>query len=57
MKLAAPLPVVILYTTAIIDSDGRALFPDDVYRLDEALEHALATRTLRSPGVRAAGRD
>lgn len=57
VKLAAPLPVVIFYTTAIIDGDGRALFPDDVYRLDEALEHALATRTLRSPGVRAAGRD
>jgi murein L,D-transpeptidase YcbB/YkuD len=44
VKLARPVPVVIFYTTAIIDRDGRALFPADVYRLDEALERALAAR-------------
>ncbi len=51
VKLTAPLPVLIFYTTAIIDGDGKALFPDDVYRLDEALEQALAARTVQLPVV------
>lgn len=44
VQLKAPMPVVIFYTTAIIDGDGRALFPEDVYRLDGALERSLAAR-------------
>jgi len=44
VRLAKPLPVVIFYTTAIVDGAGRPLFSDDLYRLDEALERALAAR-------------
>lgn len=42
VQLKAPMPVLIFYTTAIIDRDGRAIFPADVYRLDDALERNLA---------------
>jgi murein L,D-transpeptidase YcbB/YkuD len=42
VQLKAPMPVLIFYTTAVIDRDGRAIFPDDVYRLDDALERNLA---------------
>ena len=37
VALKTTMPVVIFYTTAMIDRDGRPLFPDDVYRLDAAL--------------------
>jgi murein L,D-transpeptidase YcbB/YkuD len=47
VQLKATMPVVIFYTTAIIDHDGRPLFPDDVYRLDVTLERSLATRANR----------
>jgi murein L,D-transpeptidase YcbB/YkuD len=47
VQLKTTMPVVIFYTTAIIDHDGRPLFPDDVYRLDAALEHSLAARAER----------
>jgi murein L,D-transpeptidase YcbB/YkuD len=47
VQLKAPMPVVIFYTTAIIDRDGRPLFPHDVYRLDGALERSLAARAGR----------
>ncbi|MDL2354546.1 MAG: L,D-transpeptidase family protein [Pseudomonadota bacterium] len=47
VQLKAPMPVVIFYTTAIIDLDGRPLFPEDVYRLDGALERSLAARADR----------
>ena len=47
VQLKAPMPVVIFYTTAIVDGDGRPLFPDDVYRLDGALERNLAARAGR----------
>jgi murein L,D-transpeptidase YcbB/YkuD len=48
VQLKASMPVVIFYATAIIDVDGRPLFPDDVYRLDGALERSLAARSARS---------
>jgi murein L,D-transpeptidase YcbB/YkuD len=47
VQLKAPMPVVIFYTTAIVDGDGRPLFPADVYRLDGALERSLAARADR----------
>jgi murein L,D-transpeptidase YcbB/YkuD len=47
VQLMAPMPVVIFYTTAIVDGDGRALFPEDFYRLDGALERSLAARADR----------
>ncbi|HET7788679.1 MAG TPA: L,D-transpeptidase family protein [Myxococcales bacterium] len=36
-----PLPVLILYSTAIAREDGSVHFFDDVYKLDAALERAL----------------
>lgn len=42
VNLSAPIPVVLFYATAMVDSDGRPLFPRDVYRRDPRLEQALA---------------
>ena len=47
VQLKSSMPVVIFYTTAIVGQDGRPLFPDDVYRLDAALERSLAQRAER----------
>lgn len=47
VQLKATMPVVIFYTTAIVDHDNRPLFLDDVYRLDTALERKLAERAER----------
>jgi len=40
--LARPIPVLILYSTAIVTEEGEARFFDDIYRLDEALEQVFA---------------
>lgn len=42
VKLRAPVPVVIFYATAVVDDEGKVLFPHDVYRRDPLLEKALA---------------
>jgi murein L,D-transpeptidase YcbB/YkuD len=42
VSLASPVPVVIFYATAMVDSDGRVLFAHDVYGRDPTLESALA---------------
>lgn len=52
VPLRVPLPVVFFYGTALADHDGRTLFSADMYGLDDALEHALASRPLRSVRVR-----
>lgn len=36
------LPVIIFYTTAVVERDGRVFFYDDIYGHDEILEKALA---------------
>jgi L,D-transpeptidase YcbB len=41
VSLPAPIPVVLFYATAIVDREGRVLFPRDVYKRDPLLEHAL----------------
>jgi murein L,D-transpeptidase YcbB/YkuD len=41
VKLAEPLPVVVLYATASADPDGRVAFRDDLYGLDALLEGEL----------------
>ncbi|HEY6547515.1 MAG TPA: L,D-transpeptidase family protein, partial [Vicinamibacteria bacterium] len=40
--LTKPLPVVIFYATAFVDSQGVTRFGDDIYGLDERLRKALA---------------
>ncbi len=42
--LTQPIPVVLFYTTAIVDSTGRVLFQSDIYGYDRSLEQALRTR-------------
>ncbi len=41
VRLATPVPVFILYGTVVVDSDGRALFFDDVYGYDHRLDALL----------------
>jgi murein L,D-transpeptidase YcbB/YkuD len=43
VPLSAPIPVVVFYTTAIVDSDARALFLADVYGHDRELLSTLRT--------------
>lgn len=38
------IPVIIFYTTALVDSDGRVAFFDDIYGHDERLSNALIER-------------
>ena len=42
VDLARPMPVTVLYTTAVVHPDGAVAFYDDVYRHDARLEAALA---------------
>jgi len=42
VRLATPVPVFILYGTVVIDSDGAALFFDDVYGYDRRLDALLS---------------
>jgi len=41
VKLAAPIPVVVFYTTALFDGDGRTRFLPDIYGHDRKLADAL----------------
>lgn len=41
VKLPASLPVVLFYATALVDRQGRVLFADDIYGLDQPLMTAL----------------
>jgi murein L,D-transpeptidase YcbB/YkuD len=42
--LTLPIPVVIFYTTAIVDAAGRVRFASDIYGYDRRLERALRAR-------------
>jgi murein L,D-transpeptidase YcbB/YkuD len=44
VDLAAPVPVFLLYTTAVADPDGRLSFYEDIYGHDARLARALANR-------------
>jgi murein L,D-transpeptidase YcbB/YkuD len=42
VNLTQPIPVLILYGTAVVDEDGTVHFFDDIYGHDASLEKALA---------------
>jgi murein L,D-transpeptidase YcbB/YkuD len=42
--LPAPVPVYLLYTTVVVEPDGRAFFFDDIYGHDARLAQKLAIR-------------
>jgi L,D-transpeptidase YcbB len=42
VNLTNPIPVLILYGTAVVDPDGTVLFFDDIYGYDNELKQALA---------------
>ena len=42
VNLATPLPVLILYVTAVVEEDGSVHFFDDIYGHDKSLEAVLA---------------
>ena len=42
VNLTHPIPVLIVYITVIVLEDGLVHFYDDIYRLDAALQQALA---------------
>ncbi len=44
VRLATPVPVMILYATALAAEDGRVLFFDDIYGHDRRLDLALRAR-------------
>lgn len=43
-RLTQPIPVVLFYTTAIVDAAGHVLFQPDIYGYDRKLEQALGAR-------------
>jgi murein L,D-transpeptidase YcbB/YkuD len=49
VNLAKPIPVLILYGTAIVDNDGTVRFLEDIYGLDASLEKVL-TKVTRTQG-------
>jgi murein L,D-transpeptidase YcbB/YkuD len=44
VALPGPVPVYLLYTTVVVEPDGRTLFFDDIYRHDARLAQKLAMR-------------
>ena len=44
VMLTEPIPVLIFYTTAIVEADGKLRFASDVYGLDERLDKELRPR-------------
>ncbi len=41
LRLTTPVPVVIFYSTVIVEDDGRVLFLPDIYEHDKPLDQAL----------------
>ena len=42
VNLTSPIPVLILYGTAVVDPEGPVHFFDDIYGYDDELQKALA---------------
>jgi murein L,D-transpeptidase YcbB/YkuD len=47
LTLKERMPVLLLYMTANVDADGKAIFLQDIYGQDEDLAGALKTRSIR----------
>ncbi len=45
VNMTEPIPILIFYTTAVVDTQGRIRFLPDIYGYDAKLAQALATRT------------
>lgn len=52
LKLARPLPVAIVYTTAAAGPSGEVFFHHDLYNLDQPLDSELRLRSAGSPTLR-----
>ena len=50
VDLTRPIPVLIVYGTAVVTADGVPHFFEDIYRLDAALERQLAATHSKSEG-------
>lgn len=51
VKLERPIPVLILYSTAVVMENGEVRFFDDIYGQDAALEQVLADRSDLNTGT------
>ena len=51
VRLAAPVPVILSYATAVADRDGLALFAQDIYGRDRKLARALGMPEAASTAV------
>lgn len=49
--LDTPVPVVLLYATAVVDRQGRALFLEDIYGLDKRLIRNLELQRTAAPRI------
>jgi L,D-transpeptidase YcbB len=49
VPLRKPVAVLVVYATAMVTPDGKVQFADDIYGYDEALESALASRSIPAP--------
>ena len=47
VRLKTTLPVIVFYTTAMVDGEGRGIFLADVYGHDHRLEQALRSARAR----------
>jgi murein L,D-transpeptidase YcbB/YkuD len=47
VMLPRPIPVIIFYSTVVIDADGRLLFLPDIYGYDHRLERAIEAADAR----------
>ncbi|MGB0129422.1 MAG: L,D-transpeptidase family protein, partial [Rhodocyclaceae bacterium] len=54
VKLAKPVPVLIFYSTSVVEEDGRVLFLADVYGYDKPMDEALRTASKPSRPAAAA---
>jgi murein L,D-transpeptidase YcbB/YkuD len=51
VRLRAPVPIVLFYTTVMVDVDGTVRFLPDIYRYDAVLDAALTRLSSGSPAA------